>query len=179
MPRFSDIQPFISKGDYEVNVALKRLERTLQEMAEDYKLELNPDFQRGRVWSEAQQISYVEFLLRGGATARVIYFNSPAFSGGTARGDLDDTILCVDGLQRLTAILAFLRNQIRVFGYFYNEYDDELTQDHTLRFNVNSLLNRKDVLQWYLDFNSGGTVHSEEELARVRALLEAEQNKTT
>lgn len=35
----------------------------------------------------------------------------------------------------------------------------------------------KVVLQWYLDMNTGGTVHSEEEIARVRNLLEQEQSK--
>jgi len=32
-----------------------------------------------------------------------------------------------------------------------------------------------EVLQWYLDFNSGGVVHTEEELKKVRELLESEK----
>lgn len=38
---------------------------------------------------------------------------------------------------------------------------------------VNCLQTRKDMLQWYIDMNSGGTVHSEEEINRVKKLLTA------
>ena len=31
-------------------------------------LQFNPDFQRGHVWTEGQQIAFMEFLLKGGKT---------------------------------------------------------------------------------------------------------------
>jgi hypothetical protein len=40
---------------------------------------------------------------------------------------------------------------------------------------VNDLKTREEVLQWYLDLNSGGVVHTEEELNRVREMLEKEK----
>lgn len=169
--KFKDIKPFVSDGSYEVDVFVDSIEETLEHYCKDYGLELNPDFQRGHVWTEKQQVAYVEFFLRGGRTARVIYFNSPAF-GGSERGDLDDTIICVDGLQRLTAIRKFINNEIKVFGHYHNEYEDKLGMRYTLKFNINTLLNRKDILEWYLQFNSGGTVHSEDELNRVKKLLD-------
>lgn len=36
---------------------------------------------------------------------------------------------------------------------------------------INSLMTKYKVLQWYIEMNSGGTVHSEHELNRVRDLL--------
>lgn len=42
------------------------------------------------------------------------------------------------------------------------------------KINVNNLLTRREVLQWYVEFNSGGTPHTTEELDRVRALLRKE-----
>ena len=35
-----------------------------------------------------------------------------------------------------------------------------------------SVKTREEVLSWYLDLNSGGTVHTEEELTKVRGLIE-------
>ena len=172
MPKFADIKPYTQKGSYEITVAIKRIESFLEELAEDYGLNLTPNFQRQRVWTEEQQIRYMEFLLRGGETARVIYFNSPAFGKDSEKGDLDETVLCVDGLQRLTAIRAFLNNEIKVFGHYYKEFEDNLSIDYAVKININGLKNEREVIQWYLDFNSGGTVHSEEELNHVRALLE-------
>ena len=171
--KFSDIKQFIRSGSYEIDVSLHTLQRNLEAWENDYGLELNPDFQRGHVWTEEQQIAYVEFLLRGGVTAKVIYFNSPAF-GGKRTGNLPDTILCVDGLQRLTACLRFLNNEIKVFGHYYNEFEGIPRTMQGLKFNVNCLQNRNEVLEWYIQFNEGGTVHTKEEIDRVKELLAAE-----
>jgi uncharacterized protein with ParB-like and HNH nuclease domain len=172
--KFSEIEQFISSGSYEIDVSLDFLKRTLQHWEEDYGLELNPDFQRGHVWTEEQQIAYMEFLLRGGVTSRVIYFNSPAF-GGNEKTDLPDTIVCVDGLQRLTACLRFIDNEIKVFGHFISEFEDSPRLRQGLKFNVNCLTKREDILKWYIQFNEGGTVHTKEELVRVKELLKLEQ----
>ena len=77
----------------------------------------------------------------------------------------------VDGKQRLQAVRLFLNNKIKAFGYYYNEYEDEL---HLIGpdflINVNDLATREEVLQWYLDLNSGGVVHTEEELNKVKKI---------
>lgn len=85
--------------------------------------------------------------------------------------------MIVDGLQRLTAIRAFINDEIKVFGSRYSEFEDSIRQTNTMRLNVNDLRTRAEVLQWYLDFNSGGTVHSDEELAFVAGLLEGEKRR--
>ena len=38
--------------------------------------------------------------------------------------------------------------------------------------NVNDLKTEKEVLQWYIDMNAGGTPHSSEEIQRVREMIE-------
>jgi hypothetical protein len=43
-----------------------------------------------------------------------------------------------------------------------------------IKLNINDLKTKKEVLQWYLDFNTGGTVHTEEEIVKVKKLLEQE-----
>ena len=173
--KFKDIKPFTQDGSYEINIGLKYLEKVLKDYDEDYGLELNPDFQRGVVWTEEQQIAYVEFFIRGGKTARVIYFNCPSFNNFTGN---NNPMVCVDGLQRLTALRKFLNNELKVFGGYLNDFEDKdifLRRTDQLRFNINNLKTRKEVLQWYLDFNSGGTVHSQEEIDRVKTLLEKER----
>ncbi len=82
--------------------------------------------------------------------------------------------VCVDGLQRLTAMRRFLRNEIKVFGAYYNEFD-EIPNSISLIFCVNNLKTRKEVLKWYLEMNTGGTVHTEEEIIKVKLMLENEK----
>jgi len=171
--KYSQIPQLTSVGSYQVNMPLRFLQEKITEWQNDLNLQLDPDFQRGHVWSEEQQISYMEFLLRGGKSARVIYFNHPGWMG-SFKGEF----VCVDGLQRLTACLKFLNNELKVFGLYYDEFDGDLPFDIDLLFNVNNLKTKAEVLVWYLEFNTGGTVHTEEEIQRVKDLLDNETKIT-
>ncbi|MGV2885919.1 DUF262 domain-containing protein [Paenibacillus taichungensis] len=166
--KFKDIPKFTSVNGYQINVFLHQLKRNIDEYLES-GLEMNPDFQRGHVWTEEQQIRYVEYFLRGGTSARIIYFNSPNILMGLL------PFVLVDGLQRLTALLRFLANEIKAFGFYYREFEGRT--DLNLIFVVNDLQTREEVLQWYIEMNSGGTVHSDEEIERVKMLLEEERRK--
>ena len=169
MPKFSEI-PKLIKSNYRIYVPLSHVSKKLVEWQYEqegagYKFELNPLFQRGHVWSVQQQIAYVEWLLRGGATGLEIYFNHPAWFS-----DYKADMVCVDGLQRLTAVQRFLNNEIPAFESYLCDYEDKLPTDVALYFNV-GCMSEKAVIRWYLEMNFTGTPHSPEELARVRKLL--------
>jgi len=70
--------------------------------------------------------------------------------------------------------MRFMNNEIKVFGSYLNDFEDKLPRDIDLLFNVNNLKTRKEVLQWYIEFNSAGTPHTDEEINRVKMLLENE-----
>lgn len=174
--KFSDIPQFTAVGDYEVFIPLIDLEDNLKRYDDGYGLELNPDFQRGHVWTKEQQIAWLEFFFRGGRTSRVIYFNCAEFSCGYAKNreqcDIEGMI-CVDGLQRLTALRAFLNNEVPIFGTYYKDFEDEMRwSEHGVYFNVNSLQTRRELLTWYIEMNSGGTPHTTEEIERVKQMIE-------
>lgn len=171
--RLSDIKKFTSVGDYQVDIPLSFLEKNIVWFTEDYNLDLNPDFQRGHVWTQEQQIAWLEYYFRGGVSSKVIYFNSPDFSS-TVNPSRDLTgMVIVDGLQRLTALRAFLRGDIPIFGRYLNEWEgtDRSLMSYTIKFNVNNLQTREELLTWYLEMNTGGTPHSDEEIERVKGLL--------
>lgn len=168
---------------YAVNHAVHRLENTLAQYASDSKeiggtFDLVPDFQRGHVWHRDQQIAYIENVFRG--TAPMVFkFNSPSYGqrddpkADLAPGDF----VCVDGLQRLTALRAFIAGDIKAFGdltptSLTGTSFDLKRMNWTCTFEVFDFTRRSELLQFYLDLNSGGTIHAPEELARVRGLLE-------
>lgn len=169
----ADIPQFTRDGQYRVNVSWRFMEDTLEQFREPDGLELDPDFQRGHVWTEEQQVRYVEFVLRGGRSGRTIYFNKSGWQrGGPGRGE---PMVLVDGKQRLQAVRRFMRSEIRAFGSLLSEFNDRPDMiRHGFEFVVNDLQTRAEVLQWYIDLNAGGVVHSDDEIDRVRALLEAE-----
>ena len=69
-------------------------------------------------------------------------------------------------------MLGFLNNEIPIFNTYYKDFEDVLrTATHSIKFNINDLMSRKDVLKWYIEMNSGGTVHSKDEIDRVTKLM--------
>ena len=176
--KFSDIPQFTRSGSYEGNFTMPTLVRRIKEWEKEEFLEMNPDFQRGNVWTEEQKIAYIEFLIKGGKTGLTFYFNNKHWTN--CKEPQKGIFVCVDGLQRITAITDFVENRIKAFGYYFNEYEDKEIFSRRymeLKVNINDLQTREEVLQLYLDFNTGGTVHSDEEIIRVRELLEKERNK--
>lgn len=171
--RLRDIPPFTRWSSYRTDVCWKYLEYSIDRWKNDIGVELDPDFQRGHVWTRDQQIAYVEHCLRGGKSTNLIHWNCHDWNEHTGL----HPVQLVDGKQRITAALAFLHDELPAFGRFLSEYEDKLgLLDPSFLFHVNSLPTRVEVLQWYLELNGGGVVHTDEELERVRRLLAEEQS---
>lgn len=169
--RFSDIPQFIRDGAWECNFDIEGVARWIKQEQEELGLQLNPKFQRGHVWTEQQQIAFLEYFFRGGKSGLVCYFNKPDWNDYVPEGVYNEYV-CVDGLQRITACLRFANNEIPIFGRYYKDFEDKPRMKHTLRFNVNDLKTEKEVLQWYIDMNVGGTPHTSEEINRVKKMIE-------
>lgn len=171
--KFEDIDRF-PHCNYKIDVALDFLLDHIKFWEEDFVLELNPDFQRGHVWEYSQQVKYIEYILmkpqKGPSTSLIFnctnwdcYSNIPE----------ENIIQCVDGLQRITALTGFLKNNIPAYGRLLNDYEDQrYLKSVYVQFYVNSLPTRADVLKYYIQLNSGGTVHTSEEIERVKKTTE-------
>ena len=170
MPDFRAIPQF-PHGSYRVDVSWIYLEGHLSSNFK-YGLDLDPDFQRPHVWTEAQQIAYVEYILRNGASGRELYFNCPGWQQGSRMGPY----VIVDGKQRLQAVRQFMAGNIPAFGYRIGEYKSEPDMIYArFSWNIAEVKSRAEVLRWYLDFNRGGTVHTQEDLFKVQELLVKEE----
>lgn len=164
--KFRDIPLFTNWGGYSVHVPLHHFERSFAHYLEN-GLEVTPEFQRGHVWTYKQREAYLEFFMKGGKSGREILFNCPSWqSGGRSN------FVLVDGLQRLTTIRLFLSDRLLVFGSKYSEFiDNPDTCVHSLIFVVNNLKTDIEVLQWYIELNSGGTPHTEDEINKVKEMI--------
>lgn len=178
MVKIADIPRFIPGGGYAVDVHFAHVSGWIDRLSGDTKVDLDPDYQRGHVWTDEQRTKYVEFMLRGGESSYIIHWNHPAwmYPYDSTKTDLPNSLSIVDGKQRVTSVLKFMHNELPVFGHYYEEFEDaELYTGlggPRLRMCVNNLTSRRDLLTWYLQLNDGGTVHSKGELDRVKSLLE-------
>lgn len=132
---------------------------------ERYNLELNPDFQRGHKWGIENQVEYIEFILRGGKSGKDVYFNIQ---------DSELSMTCIDGLQRITAILAFLDGEIKAFNYYISEFTGTIPSHCELNINIARLGTRLEILQWYRDLNKS-VPHTKDELEKVDRMIENEK----
>lgn len=164
-----------------VESALANLKEQMAEAGGSF--ELDPDFQRGHVWTEAQRIAYVEALIRKTTNGRIL-FNCPgwSFSCAGVQGDIKaNTMQIVDGLQRLTAVRRFMAGEFKVFAS--EDFDglgvDDLRgtpfdvnrNSYYLQIAVYEFPTREELLAFYLRLNCGGSVHSPQEIERVKLLL--------
>ena len=165
---------------YTVDWHIGSLERTLSGIQDDMAqangtFELEPDFQRGHVWTDEQRVAYVEAVIRKTAPTRLL-FNCPGWSRNSRpSGDIpDNTFQCIDGLQRLTSMRQFLAGKFTVFGGESVETLKGSPFDlgrYRLQMAVYEFNMRADLLQFYIDLNAGGTVHAQTEIDRVRSLI--------
>lgn len=169
--RFSDVKQF-PRSNYHVSMEWQYLGKWIKEHQSNLGLELNPEFQRGHVWTLKQQKRFIEFCMMSGTSALNVYFNHPGWMSDWDKHKGYRDFVCVDGLQRITAVLAFLDNKVPVFGGNYNSDFDRIGRSVcVLNVNIASLQSEEEVLEWYLSINAGGTVHSEKDLTKVRMML--------
>lgn len=146
--------------------------RNTQHAIELYDVDMNPDFQRGVVWTLEQQENFVGHMLEGGDTSAIILNER----GTSLRFEV------VDGLQRLTACLKWSKDEIggRLSDgrlIWLNQLDDVSSRTVGMAVGLRYALcklTRAEVLAYYIKVNRGGTVHTTEEINKVKALLEQE-----
>lgn len=179
----------VPKSNYGIDVSFNDIEYTLNQYKEMYDLQLNPDFQRGHVWTETHQIRFIEALLQGtiGDSGRLITFNCGDFSPNNRSTTTVKDMVCVDGLQRLTAVRRWMNDEFKIFhdivdGGVSKDFFDRTrlsfkSMTNGLRFQILGLEHKQDVLKYYLAFNSGGVIHSDDEINRVKKMLEDLRNE--
>ncbi|MYM92553.1 DUF262 domain-containing protein [Duganella vulcania] len=158
---------------YEVDYDWSYFQQALDAYAKDYGgLDLNPDFQRGHVWTLQQKVHFIENVLRGvvSSSGSLVQFNCPNWDEYDYAGDLPRGMQCIDGLQRITAVLEFIKGEVRPFGLTVADLAGSafaIKSRFRFRVAVHNFTRRADLLQHYLDLNAGGTPHSMDEIERV------------
>ena len=117
----------------------------IRDWSEAQRLELQPDFQRRIVWSATARIMLMDTILRGVPMPKIFLANTIR-DGSTYR-------IVIDGQQRISAILDFLRDAFSLDepytgdkkGKRFSELDQE-TQDRFLSYQIdfNEALNPSD-----------------------------------
>lgn len=190
MDLFEIIKPVKQYATQRTNIDIRHLKDWMNNFtgtSENYSdtdvlLELNPEFQRGHVWSLDKQIAFVENLLRGIDINKTIRFNDLTMHPHDDADEiLQNKIICIDGLQRLTAITDFVDGKYKVFNNQLS-YDDILNHPDKasmrrifnsalLQFEFLQITSYKEVLEYYIDLNFGGVAHTAADIQIAKDIL--------
>jgi hypothetical protein len=177
-PTYRDLRASMPHGEGECSYFAHTLRRWIDGDPKDQvnlRLDIDPDYQRGHIWTEAQSAAFVGHKLEGGECPTITI----------QRWDTNPVDEVVDGKQRILAVLGFVEGRVPALlsdgnAYFLREWGSEDQRllprsfELMLRGRIVKCATRADVLRLYLRLNRGGSIHSDEEIARVRALLSRE-----
>ena len=172
------IKPLNNRSKTSTRWMFHHVKRNIQELIDEYDLKLMPDFQRGHVWEENQKISFIESVLKTSVQTTVIKFNFPEKdSNGNPLGNEVD-VTCIDGLQRLNAIISFIDGDFKVFNNqvsYKDLYDSKYIQTNVaapILIEEYSINNTKDLLNYYYDINFKGVKHSSYEQSKILEMID-------
>jgi len=166
LPKLKNDINIIPKYDMHINWLIRNW---IPDRIDDSHLNLMPDFHRGIVWNELQQIKFIEYWLMGGKFNIELFFNCPKWNEGVSPIK-ENSMVLVDGLQRYTALSNFVNNRFRVFDHYYYR-NIELGSSPYIKIFVNNLDNYIDVIKWYIELNDTGIKHTKNDIDHTRSIL--------
>lgn len=122
-----------------------------------------PRFQRELVWTQEQQIRFIESIWKGIPIGSFIIHRLDWEAGGKP---VPFAGWVIDGQQRLTAIEAYWNGGFSVFGAYWGDLErqDQIEFLHTKFSHYEaSLKTEEEILDMYLLMAFGGTAHTDKD----------------
>ena len=124
-----------------------------------------PRFQRENdKWSESMQIKFIENVLKG-LRSEILLFK--------VGDNILDSYMILDGLQRTTAIHAFISSKIKAFGYTFKELCEAKIITFTSQDVIIKLYDfdtENEAIEFYIDMNENIT-HQLKDIEKARKFL--------
>ncbi|MFD7855208.1 DUF262 domain-containing protein [Streptomyces microflavus] len=121
-----------------VRLSLSSSDRQVRELARNFRetlgLDLQPPYQRGRVWSDDQKVALIRSWLTG-TPIGVVIFNDRATTEWQEANGYDPTdrgepiYACIDGQQRISAAIDWFEDQVAVPASWFDADDVIATED--------------------------------------------------
>lgn len=117
-----------------LNAADRQAREIVRSFSESFGLDLNPPYQRGRVWNEDQKIALIRSWLTGTPTGVVIFNDrsTPEWKGanGYDPTERDEPIYaCIDGQQRISAAREWFGDELAVPASWFEPEHVERTEE--------------------------------------------------
>lgn len=175
----------MKQPDRSYDIEASEIDEKLKIWGERYGgLEIYPDYQRGNDWEQADQIHYLENLLRGNIDrkGKTILINIVGFGTEKPETNIEHAVTILDGLQRYTAIEAFKNGEFYIFGGLSLkdlEHSKYHLREFELHLAVYNFSDKVELLKFYKMINQTGKAHKQSEFDRIDGIISELQNKTS
>jgi hypothetical protein len=139
-------------------------------------LDLDPNYQRGHVWSDDQKVSLIDSIFRNVDIGKFTVIRRP-FSE-----ELDCYYEMLDGKQRTQALIEFYQDGFKYRGRYYSElhpFDRYHFKGYNISYAETEPLTRSQKYRYFLILNTAGTPMSEGHLDKVRDMLATETTRAS
>jgi hypothetical protein len=138
-----------------------------------FGLDLNPDYQRGHVWTMEDKVKLIDSIFKGVDIGKFVFIRRDY-------GTDEHLYEILDGKQRLTAIMEFREDRFRYNGLLYSElhpHDQSHIEFYSIATADVSNPTKEQIYNYFLKLNTGGKPMDVAQLEKVAKLLEEEKKK--
>jgi len=164
---FSDGVPMRIKDDIIINYYNNSIDSLLHKM---YKagIDMNPEYQRGLVWSLKQKYSLLDSIFNNVDIGKFTFIANPYDSDKTFHYEI------LDGKQRLATICQFYEDRITWNGKYYSELcflDSNHFDNYPIIQGEISKITEEQIYKLFIKMNTSGEPIEKKHLNKVKSLI--------
>lgn len=174
------IKRFEENQDVRFNYQQRDLISLLNMMVREYGIDLEPEYQRGNVWSNLQKYNLIDSVFRNIDIGKFAVIKRPWGSNPNIP-DTPKLYEMLDGKQRLTALFEYYTGRFMYKGTYYYELhprDQSHFKHYTISYAESSPLTKEQKYRYFLKLNTTGTPVDKNHLKKVKELWLKEQMKS-
>jgi hypothetical protein len=173
------IDLFEQDDDIHFSFQQRDIRSLINQYLNEFGLDLDPDYQRGHVWDNDQQVNLIDSIFKHVDIGKFAVIKRPW--GPDGNKPLTPKLYEVlDGKQRITAIIDYYLGHFKYKGKYYNELG-YMDQGHFTNFSISyaesDYLTQEQKYRYFLKLNTTGTPVDPAHMERVAGLLAKEQAK--
>ena len=146
----------------------------INKMFDEHGIDLDPDYQRGNVWSDIQKENLIDSIFKNIDIGKFTVIKRP-WGSNPNKPQTQVLYEMLDGKQRLTALWEFYCGRFKYKGkYFYELHwrDQNHFEHYRISYAECEPLTKEQKLRYFLKLNTTGTPISNKHINRVRELWE-------
>lgn len=167
-----NLPSFIKNKDIKFSYSQRTIDSLLGMMFQSYSgIDMNPDYQRGLVWSIHQEIALIDSIFKNVDIGKFTFIKRPFREN-------EPGYEVLDGKQRLNTLSRFATGKLKYNNRTYFELapiDQYHFKNYSISYAETDSLTPEQKYRYFLNLNTTGVPISKDHIYRIKKLLEEER----